>query len=134
MQSYAERLKAYIQNERLTCAMYKHCADICPAAMAKCLRSMANDEYRHLKAMQLEFFLLTGDTLPLGPAPVFDRDLPGALRRAYSGEWSSACDYTAEAERQNDEKLRSLFLAQSRDELRHRALVRHFLARLTGMS
>lgn len=133
MQSYAERLKTYIQNESLTCAMYKHCAGICPSFMTKYLRSMADDEYRHLKAMQLEFFLLTGDTLPPAPLPVFDRDLCKALRLAYSGEWSSSCDYAAEAEKHEDEKTRSLFLAQSRDELRHRCLARRLIAGLTGM-
>ena len=131
--SYAERLEKYIQTEAMTHALYSHLASLFHQDMGRTLQAMAADEARHLRAMQMEYYLLTGDSLAGVTAPKFDAPPAELLRMAYSGEWDSSGDYASEAGLQQDEKLKKLYLSQSRDELRHRAAVKTMLGRITGM-
>ncbi len=133
MDSYAAALAEYIQSEDLSRRLYTHLASRCPKRFASLLRSMAADEARHLRSMQLEHYLLTGDSLPPEKLPDFDRPAAELLRMAYSGEWDASEAYASQAQAQQDARLRALFLAQSRDELRHRANVKMILAAMTGM-
>ena len=124
-------MESYIQSENLTRTLYRCLASKCHGQAAAMLRRMSGDETRHLKSMQLEYYLLTGDTMPL-EAPVINGTLQDNLRLAYAGEWGAASDYAAEAQRHGDARLKALYLAQSRDELRHRRLAREIVSRLFG--
>lgn len=128
---YKARLEEYIESERYTHALYRALASECHGEAAAMLRRMSADEARHLKAMQMEYYLLTGDSLP-GKAPMISGTLQENLRRAYSGEWGAAEDYAREAERCDDEALKKLYLSQSEDELRHRRMARQLIGRMFG--
>lgn len=131
---YAARLEGYIESERFTHALYRRLAAMCRGEASQTLRRMSEDEARHLRAMQMEYYLLTGDTLPEGKPPEISGSLQDNLRMAYSGEWEAACGYAREAERSSDAALKKLYLAQSEDEMRHRAQARELVGRMTGMS
>lgn len=130
---YAARLEEYIVSEKYTHALYKSLANRCRGSMASALRSMSADEGRHLKAMQMEYYLLTGDSCAMGDRPDTSGELHELLRRAYEGEGGAAEDYATEARRCSDKALRELYLAQSADETRHRAMVKRMLGNMTGM-
>lgn len=130
---YAARLEGYIATERYTHAMYLRLAGLCKGEMSAALRRISADEWRHLKAMQMEYYLLTGDTCPERERIDTSGEMLELLRRAYSGEWEAADGYADEAERCADEKLRELYLAQSADEKRHRCMVKAMAERITGM-
>lgn len=130
--SYAARLEGYIRSECYTHAMYKALAGRCRGSMAAALRGMSEDEHRHLKAMQMEYYLLTGDSLCCEKAEV-EGELCELLRRAYEGEGGAAEGYADEARFCTDEKLKKLYMAQSADETRHRAMVKKMLASIVGL-
>lgn len=130
---YAARLESYIESERYTHALYKRLSGMCKGDMSVHLRRMSEDEGRHLKAMQTEYYLLTGDTCPEKNRVDTGGDFLECLRRAYSGELGAAEGYADEAEKCHDEALRRLYLVQSADEHRHRAMVKRMVENITGM-
>lgn len=131
-QDYAARLEKYIADEAYSQALYAALAGRCSGNMAATLRAMSADEGRHLKAMQMEYYLLTGDSCPTrknGP----EGETCELMRGAYAGELEAAEGYEREARMQCDGALRELFLAQSADERRHRANVKKMLGGMLGM-
>ncbi len=129
---YAARLEGYIKSEVYTHAMYKALAERCRGSMVQAFKAMSADELRHLKAMQMEYYLLCGDSCP-EEKPTFPESVHELLRLAYSGEGESADSYADEARRCSDKKLRKLYMAQSTDETRHRAMVKKMLENMMGM-
>ena len=129
---YAARLAEYIADETYTQALYMALSKRCTGNMASLLRSISADEGRHLREMQMEYYLLTGDSL----CPP-KRDTDGAvcelLRMAYAGEGKAAEGYADEAEMHSDGALRKKFSAISADETRHRAMIRKMLSSALGM-
>ena len=129
---YVARLEKYIADEHYSNKLYAHLARRCEGKAAAMLRAMSADEGRHLRAMQMEYYLLTGDSLRCD-----DGDIEGEncelLRSAYVGEAGAAEEYAREAEMQHDETLRKLFLAQGADEWRHRANVKKLLGDMLGI-
>ena len=129
---YAARLEKYIADEAFTKQMYGALARRCGGSMAAALRSISADEDRHLKAMQMEYYLLTGDSV-CTEKHEHGGEFAELLRLAYSGEGGAAEEYGREAEMHGEESLRKLFLAQSADESRHRAMIRKMLKDMLGM-
>ena len=130
--SYAKRLKKYIEDEQRSMALYTCLARRFGGRRGEMLRAMSADEGRHLRAMQMEYYLLTGDSLPTSPAEV-SGDGWELLRKAYAGEGEAAEGYAREAEMHSDEALAALFSSQSADECRHRANVKKLLGDMLGM-
>jgi len=129
---YAARLEKYIDDENYSMCLYAALARRCGGNMAATLRAMSEDESRHLRAMQMEYYLLTGDSRHCPKADT-EGDMSELMRSAYAGEWSAAVGYEREAEMQMDGALREVFRAQSADELRHRANVKKMLGGMLGM-
>ena len=130
-EEYLARLKSYIQSEIYTRTLYRQLASKCHGETAALLRRMGADEDRHLKAMQMEYYLLTGDTMPI-VKPEINGSLQENLRLAYAGEWGAAEGYAREAVKSEDLQLQKLYLEQSRDELRHRRALKCLLGKMFG--
>ena len=130
--SYAARLEKYIEDEAYSKALYAHLALRCGGKRAATLHAMSEDEGRHLKAMQMEYYLLTGDSACLCKIEI-QGEVQELLRSAYAGEGDAADGYAREAEMHSDEALCALFRSQSADELRHRANVKKMLGGMLGM-
>lgn len=130
-EEYLARLEKYIQSEICTHTLYRQLASKCHGEAAALLLRMSAEEARHLRAMQMEYYLLTGDTMPI-VKPEINGSLQENLRLAYSGEWGAAEDYAREADEHSDAALKRLFLAQSRDELRHRRILKGMLGKMFG--
>lgn len=126
------RLEEYIESEAYSMALYAELSRRCGGSRSAMLRAMSEDEGRHLKAMQMEYYLLTGSSCCTGKKNI-SGDSHELLRMAYSGEGLAAGDYAREAEMQRDDALKKIFLAQSEDERRHRANVKKMLGDMLGM-
>ena len=129
---YATRLENYIESEARSRALYAALACRMGGRAGAVLRSMSADEGRHLRAMQTEYYLLTGDSLAC-VRPDISGDSQELLRRAYAVELAAAEGYAAEAEKHTDGALRALFLAQSRDERCHRHRIKMLLGSALGL-
>ena len=129
---YASRLEKYIADEHYSGALYAALARRCEGRQAAMLRAMSADEARHLRAMQMEYYLLTGDSLRCADADVAG-DSCELLRGAYAGEAEAAEGYAREARLCADEELKKLYMAQSADEWRHRANVKKILGSALGL-
>ncbi len=129
---YAARLEKYIADEHYSMVLYAFLARRCEGRYAAMLRAMSEDEARHLRAMQMEYYLLTGDSLRCDNVDMTG-DSCEKLRSAYGGEAGAAEGYAREAEMHHDGALKKVFLAQSADEWRHRANVKKLLGAVLGM-
>ena len=89
---------------------------------------LLSDTQKHLRRLQLEYFLLTGDTL----APLPGREPPAGilplLRRAYLFEGELAEQYEAAA----NGPLQKLYLYRAKAAYAHRESLRGIIARALG--
>ena len=129
---YVARLEGYIESEAYSAALYAALATRCGGSRAGMLRAMGEDERRHLKAMQMEYYLLTGDSRCPGKIRI-SADTQELLRSAYSGEGDAAEGYEREAQMHRDEALCKVYRDQGADERRHRANAKKILGDLLGM-
>ena len=84
-----------------------------------------SDERRHLKNLQMEYFMDTGDTLaePQADYTENSRDALGMLREAYLAESESARLYAAAAMGRTGD-LGELYTANSSDESTHAGILK----------
>lgn len=120
-------LQRMIQDEYESHSLYKHLASRSKGKSARVFSSMAADEQRHLKHLQLEYLLLTGDSY--APAAfVAPRDGPVTLiRTAYMGEAAAEKYYLDAARTTSRQSLQKIYLAHSADENRHGRMLRSML-------
>ena len=129
----ASRLRRFINCEAAHGAMYTLLAIKTKGGPAEhVFRRAAEDERRHEKLLQTEYFLLKGDTCvpesiqPSAPYPL------EAIRRQYIEETRCAQAYEAEAAKASDPRSKTLFSQLARDERRHAAAMRALVERLMG--
>ena len=120
-------LQRLIQDEYESHSLYKCLASRVKGKNARLFSSLAAGEARHLKHLQLEYLLLTGDSY--APASyVCPRD--GALtlvRTAYVGEAAAEKYYLDAARTTSRQSLQKIYLAHSADENRHGRMLRSVL-------
>ena len=118
----AARLRGLIQAEADAAAFYLALARRCAGA-ARVLHSIAADDARHRRLLQLEYFLLTGDTFaPVRRSPDADSGLR-SLREGYILKQQSERTYRA---------LGDKFAALADDEACHARSLRAAIADAFG--
>ena len=121
-------LMGFIRDETDTAAFYRELACHTSGRMRQTLAGAYEDESRHLRKLQVEYFLRNGDTYYVEkPAPSGTGGLAAKLREAYNGEKSAAAGYMAAASRTRDERLRELYAEFSKEELGHAAMDRSLI-------
>lgn len=121
-------LQYMIQKEYESLSLYKHLAARVKGQNARVFTSMAADEQRHLRRLQLEYLLIAGDSY--APAAfVCPRDGTITLiRMAYMDEAAAEKGYLDAARTTSKENLQKVYLAHSADENRHGRILRSMLA------
>lgn len=120
-------LKAFIEDESKDLAFYIDLACKCRAPGSVIIRGIAADERRHLKILQTEYFLLTGDScVPSRSCPYTDGVL-SALRKAYIHETEENKEYLKASEETKNPRLGALYEELAADEKRHLDRIRKLI-------
>ncbi len=127
------KLRTYINMEAAHADMYTLLAIKSKGGPAeRVFKRAAEDERRHEKLLQTEYFLLSGDTLvpdSIKPSAAY---LIEAVRQQYMEELRGAAGYEKEARSAADARTAALFTQLTRDERRHAAAMRALVERLMG--
>lgn len=120
-------LQYMIQKEYESLSLYKCLAARVRGKNSRIFTSMAADEARHLKHLQLEYLLLAGDSY--APAAfVCPRDgVVTIIRTAYMDEAAAEKGYLDAARTTGRQSLQKIYLAHSADENRHGRMLRSLL-------
>ena len=112
-------LMEFMDDEAMTCAFYKALAGRFTGPCRAALLKTAAEEKAHFKKLQVEYFLLTGDSYTPKKHTI-DIDGPvSALRQAWLGEQKSAAGYMSASLDAKSSRLRDMFGDLSADETRH---------------
>lgn len=127
----AETLRRLMDGEAEDAARYDELARRSRVA-ARELREMSADEREHFRHLQVEYYLLTGDSyLPPESCPLI-KGVLGAMRAAYVGELKGAEEYMKAAGETERPELRELYEAHAGDERGHAATLRRIITRALG--
>lgn len=119
------RLREYIAGEARSAAAYVHLkSTVC--GFSRVFTSMERDERRHLARLQLEYFLLTGDSVTPEPCAPPSGGALSLLRECFLAKKATAAEYASAAKA--FPQLRALFDNMSSDELRHAETLRSIIA------
>ena len=118
----AERLRRLIQAETDAAAFYTALARR-SAGRAGTLFAIAADDARHARLLQLEYFLLTGDTFAPAKGGQDAKGVLSALRQGYLGKRRSEREYRALSEK---------YASIADDEARHAQSLRAVIADFFG--
>ncbi|NCB50445.1 MAG: hypothetical protein EOM54_01000 [Clostridia bacterium] len=124
-------LREFIADESRDAAFYSALARRAGWA-SRMLRRMAAEESSHKRDLQLEYFLLTGDSHAVPPScpvvgPVLD-----SMRLAYANELKGAESYLSAAEATKSERLGELYRLHASDEINHAEVLRSMISRAIG--
>lgn len=120
-----ERLRAFMRSAVNAAALYSALARRFKGA-SPLLNLLASEERGHIRALGVEYYLLTGDSFTPRPAPPDNDALLSTLRRAWQAEGVSEQSYLSAAQ---ISPLGPLYRAHAENEHRHRALLRDLIAR-----
>lgn len=121
-------LRSFMEDEARDGAVYAALSRRAARA-AQTLSRMAADERRHLWELQVEYFLLTGDSYVPAPSCPAPGETLSALRRAREGEIAGAAAYRTAAAAAEDKTLRDLYEQHAGDEETHAAELRELISR-----
>lgn len=121
----AERLRAFMVSAANAAVQYSSLARRFKSA-ASLLNLLAAEERSHLRALSLEYYLLTGDTFIPKPGVPETDGLLSILRRAWQAEGRSEQSYLSASA---ISPLGPLYRAHAENERRHRSLLRGLIAR-----
>jgi len=123
----SERLRAFMLSAGNAAALYAALARRFKGA-APVLTRLAADERAHLRALELEYYLLTGDSFtPPARQPEDGAHLLSTLRGAWQAEGRSEQSYLHAA---SISELGPLYRAHAENERRHRAMLRELISRV----
>ena len=122
------RLERFMQGEAADGDLYGRLAKCVSGKARELLMRAASDEKRHLKKLQLEYFLLTGNSYAANFSPNPVNGVLTALRNAYLDEKAGAAEYRAASANVEGAELRELYALLAEDEARHAEYMRHILA------
>lgn len=124
-------LEGFMDDESRDGAFYAAMATRCPSA-GNAFRCMASDERGHLRELQVEYFLLTGNSyVPPESCPVLGGAL-SAMRKAHAGETAGSEEYRRAAEKTASPRLRQIYLSHAADEAMHAEKLRTLISRAMG--
>lgn len=121
-------LREFIADESRDAAFYQTLARRAGWASRK-LCCMAAEELSHKKDLQLEYFLLTGDSHVVPPSCPTVCAVLDSMRMAYANELKGAESYLAAAEATKSEHLREMYRLHASDEMNHAEALRHMILR-----
>lgn len=119
----AETLSGLISDEAQAAAFYDRLAPKC-RSRSRQISEIASDERLHLKHLQTEYFLLTGDSFPPAPACPLMRGGLSDLRAAYLDERAAAEKYLNCAASASSDALAELYRGHAADEAEHARILR----------
>ena len=130
-QAGSGRLGEFIRQEAASAAMYTLLAIKTRGGPAEAVfKRAAQDERRHEKLLQTEYFLLEGDTYPAAKEEPSAPYLLEAVRRQYIDEKRAAEAYEAAAKASSDGRAAAMYRELARDERRHAAAMRALVERI----
>lgn len=125
----AEALRDFIGAETRSAAYYAELARRSRSA-SRTLTGLSADERRHAKSLQIEYFLMTGEShVPPPSCPLTD-GVAESLRAAHKAELAMAESYAKSACLADAPSLRRLFQSHAEDERRHAETVKCLISRL----
>ena len=119
------RLRLFLERETVLLSLYRALLRRTGNGAA---RRLLSDTQKHLRRLQLEFFLLTGDSLAIPPGREAPAGVLPLLRRAYLFEGELAEQYEAAA----NGPLQELYLDRAKAARSHREALRGMIARALG--
>lgn len=123
------QLRNIMDDEMASARFYTELAKFCGKQTAQKLRQVASEEMKHLKSLQMEYFLLTGDSYtPKTVNPTIQSPLAG-LRSAYLAEKQAYDTYMEAAQSVSSTSLAAVYVANAADEARHAMLMRSFISK-----
>lgn len=123
-----EALREFISDESRDEAFYLALAR-CAGSAARTLRCIAADERGHKRDLQMEYFMLTGDTYAVEPSCPVTGPALDAMRNAYANELKGAHNYLTAADATNSERLSELYRLHASDEKNHAEALRGLIYR-----
>jgi rubrerythrin len=127
----AEVLRGFIAGEAHDAAYYSSLARRTRSA-SRTLATMAADERGHKRDLQVEYFLLTGDSYTVEPSCPAVSTILNSMRTAYINELEGARGYLAAAEATKSDRLRELYRLNASDEAEHAEALRNMISRAIG--
>lgn len=124
----ARQLREFMDAEYMSASFYTALASRVSGRQRALLLQAACDEKKHLRRLQLEYYLLTGETWS---APRYENDRSGVLsqlRTAYLTEMKTADGYRSAARQTENAELAALWTEIASDEDRHAAAARQMTA------
>ncbi|HHU23344.1 MAG TPA: hypothetical protein GXZ52_08045 [Clostridiales bacterium] len=115
----AERLELFMENENKAVAFYSELAKKCRGWSREILMGILADERSHLKKLQLEYFLLTGDSYAPPRACPNVGGILSSLRLAYLDERKANESYAEAGKETENRDLAALFIQLAADEAGH---------------
>ena len=119
------RLQLFLERETELLSLYRALSRRTRNSMAGRLLS---DTQRHLRRLQLEYFLLTGDSF----APLSRREPPAGVLPLLRGAYLSEGDLAEQYEAVTNTPLRELYLGRVKTANAHRETLRGMIAKVLG--
>lgn len=107
------RLGVFIAGARARLAAYETCAKMAKGADAAALKSLAEEARGLVRSLQLEHYLLTGDTYPRTAASAEQKGGLVGLRALYLAEERACADYLQASALCSRGSLRQLYVTQA---------------------
>ncbi|MGI6028566.1 MAG: hypothetical protein ACOX81_04060 [Candidatus Heteroscillospira sp.] len=122
-------LERFINGEVRAIDFYQLLAARCTGRERRTLMHIITDERRHLRLLQLEYFMRTGDSfLPPATVPAARAGVLQTIREAVLTETEAAAAYTAAGKARGGD-LGTMYMSFAGDETEHAAMLREMLGR-----
>ena len=125
-----EQLRQFIEAEAADAAFYSALARRCTGAGRAVLTRLCAQERCHLRQLQMEYFLLTGDSCTPPRACPVTGGVISALRMAYLDELEGTEQYLEAAARTASKPLQALYTQLAKEERQHAAALRGLIGRV----
>lgn len=129
-----ERLRGMMDSELASERFYRALAAKLSRQQGQKLIQAAQDEARHLRALQMEYFLLTGDSRTPTTGETVITSRLSALRDGYHAEKAAYDAYMQAAQNTASTALAAVFIANAADEARHAQMLRGMIGRALGQT
>jgi hypothetical protein len=122
-----KRLKEFMEDEASDAALYAALSRRTCGRASSALSAMSADERRHLRELEVEYFLLTGDSFCPSPEKPEITGVLSRLRRSYISEGEGSAAYARAANETSSQTLRKIYSAHSADEACHQQTLRNLI-------
>ena len=132
MKNYIKRLEEYIQSQTQLNQNYMTAAQTLRGDRAKTLLRFSGDIRRNIKQLQLEYYLLTGDSL-IAAADTPKCSFAELLRLLCTAEKECSDAFAAELSLQKEARVRNIYDKLYRSALHRRSVLITLLGGITGL-